>query len=222
MSDENRIALEKVAKGLGLIYAGLVIIVLAIIGGFIVGFAVAGQAAAGGGIAGNETMGVALLAIIGVSLVGTILDIVGRILCLSVPDKTRAATVIQVSVVCTILGLLLNLAGQFTQNKALTSISSLLSLVGAVVFMIFLMRLGRFLGRRDLADQGKTILTGSVILVGGFIGGAVAIGLGNLMLGGLLMIVSSFGFLILFVMYANLISSLKQATAQQARGMALE
>lgn len=231
MSEANQLAFEKVARGLGLIYTGLILVVLAFIGAMVAGGIIAAQvvqvgaAPAPGQLPALSPLATILLLVVSLlAIVGGIMDIVGKVFCLAIPDKTQATTVIQVSVACTLIGLVLNIVSQVTGNQVLSQISSLLSLVAAVVFMIFLIRLGRSLGRFDLADKAKTILTGSFVLVAAILVAFVGAALQAIpaAFAGILVFVTMIGLLILFVMYVNLISAMKQATAAQARGMALE
>jgi hypothetical protein len=156
--NDTTASLRKVASGLGLVYAGLCMIVFAILLPFLA-FPVMG--------------GPHRLVIIATGLLlitGIVLDTVGRLLCLAMPqERSGAKIIIILAVAFDLIALvfsLLNLAKLFIPNLMLPPVLALvqtpMSIVGSVLFVMFLRMLALYVGREDLA--GRAIL---VLILGG-------------------------------------------------------
>ena len=179
--------------GLRIVYYGIVTILLSVI-----------FSAIGAAVFPPLVMVFALLIVIGwLMLIG------GPFFCLSAPAETGASGLIVGSIVCQGLGILPSIAPFIGVQMPwfISGASALFGLIGSVLFILFLMRIATYIGREDLAQRGKNILIGSVILVLCAFGfGAAAAVVGPV--AAFLMIAVAIGGLVLFVMYANLINAL--------------
>ena len=236
-----------IGTGLGLIYAGLCIVVLAfiiaLVGTYFVSASMVvqrppmrGDPAAfglgGRGMPAPVAGMFALMAITGVMfLIGFVLDLVGKVLCLSVPPELTAATFLYVSLGLQVAGLLhsfYSLGVLFLRLPMLPRfvpvVVIVFSIVASILFMMFLARLAKYIRRKDLARTANSIITWSVLT--GVIGGAVWVGsilalvvfppFALLMLGVLLII--GIIALVILVRYANLLMALRRALFQYADG----
>jgi hypothetical protein len=230
-------SLTKVANGLGLIYAGIVVVLLSAIGGPILVAVIAAATHSAGLV-----MILGVLLVVGV-LAGVVLNIVGNIFCLATPEETGAQGLIYASVGAMGLGLLISLASLVvTLPQGISLLQMLLNLVAGITFMLFLHRLALFIGRQDLAAKAKSILTWCIICAALFVA-AMVIMIGSLGmaffqaanggamnradvanvgagagLGGLLMVVVLIVGLITFVRYANLLTYMRKAILSGGRG----
>jgi hypothetical protein len=211
--------LRTVAWGLQLVYAGLIVIVLTVIVGFALGMYSPGR--------------VALLAL-GGRLISSLLDIIGKIRCLAVPEKLRVSGIVYNSMGCTVAGYVLILVGRslppFEIANGADSLGELLLAAAYVLFLIFLQRLAEFIGSPRLARKAKTILIVSIVLGLLWFGslGAVllvaAIGRKEIDVVswiGPLWLMMGIAWLVLFITYANLITYLRRATLQYVESQAL-
>lgn len=153
-------ALRQTALGLNLVFWGLVIVLGSIIFG-VVALIASGAAAIGGG--GSEAVGgfaAGAIVLLGGVIVGTVVGLVGRFLCLSVPEATGAKGFIYGAVGCDIAALAFSLTPLVYEAAAgYESASNILSLIGAILFVMFMKRVAGFIRRPDLAARAQSLIT---------------------------------------------------------------
>jgi len=159
-------------------------------------------------------------------LVGYLLVLIGPLFCLAVPAESGSKGFIIGSVVCTLASLAplatTWLGIRFTPFDS--SASSVISTLGAILFMLFLRKLSLYIGRPDLARRAMAVLISAIVicvlLIGSALfvlgvrassavpGGAAAGGAAG---AGVLMLVLMIAALVVFILYANLVNSLRKA-----------
>ena len=161
--------LMKVSKGFRLVYVGILLIILGMIGGLL-GMCIAGGVAGAG--AGGGGAGLAVVVAGGMMLcmlLGSILGLVGRFLCLAVPEEAGPARpLIIISVIFELTGLALmffinagvvvgrRMAG--TVGLELQVAGMICSLTSAVLFLLFTRAAAQFVRRNDLAEAAMLVL----------------------------------------------------------------
>jgi hypothetical protein len=110
--------------------------------------------------------------IIGLSL----LDLVGRLLCLTVPRQTGTRGILIAAVYCQLLGIVLSIAVSMKLAPAwYDSIASTIGLLGHVLFLLFVKALSSFLSEERLVERASLVcllsvvfaLSTGVVLIGG-------------------------------------------------------
>ncbi len=116
--------------------------------------------------------------------------------------------------VSTVLGLIVPNLIEKNLNRGL----NFSGIIGSVLFVLFMQRLARFVGRDDLAAKAKNVLIFSSVMMVVSVAMAAAV-LAKILVGdivvGLLGIVLIICVLIVFVMYANLVNYLRNALGSQ-------
>lgn len=161
----------RVRTGLATLYYCIAIIfITAILMGIgaVAAFAIAGNA--GGD---PPVLAIIVLVLGGLVLVGAgIGSFVGQVLCLSVPENSGARSFIIGSIVCTVANVLLSMVGGAADSQAISSLGSLVSIAGSVLFILFIRQAATYLGDHQLATSAmRFILFGIGVVVG-----AVALG----------------------------------------------
>ena len=257
--NEKAARLRKVGTGMGLIYYGLCLVVLAAIVAGVGGGVAASQAANNPQIRVNQPpfnknnpfagmdpenqrkaieqlaqqagrpaiMIIAVAALMG--LVGNLLDLIGRLFCLSVPSDCQGAPILYVSVALTAVVLVFsafNLLSTFgflpTVPPVIAGFMNLVALAAQVLFMVFLQQLAKYIRRPDLADRAIWVLKWAIIgavllfvvLLATLVGAAIVGPLAMLGMCGFL-IVGIF-LLVVFVRYAKLLLAMKKALYARA------
>jgi hypothetical protein len=176
-------ALIKVSTGFKLVYYGLVLIVLAVVVGMVGAFALGAGAAAGGGGRGAVAAAGGLgLLVGGMAVTGSVVGLIGRFMCLAVPDRAGGAkSKIVVSVALEVVSLLISLAnladdlgGNFlpAEFKMVGSGGGLIcSIIAAILFLLFARDLALYIRRSKLADDAMSVLRLWVAAVGCYIAG---------------------------------------------------
>ncbi|MEZ6061653.1 MAG: hypothetical protein R3C19_15000 [Planctomycetaceae bacterium] len=157
--------LQLTGIGTLLVYTGMLIIAL--------GAVVAALIALFGSAAGSGSTGQAVVtaitafgsAGIGITL-GLLIMFAGKLLCLSVPSRGTRKQLLTGSIAADVLWLLLICAqhlqrrngGVFTNEAWTHATGSLLLVLSPILFVLFLMRLGRFLDRPDVTRRGVPVL----------------------------------------------------------------
>jgi hypothetical protein len=263
-----REALRKVSTGFKLVYYGLIIrilaVVLAIVAAVALGAAVAGGAAgggaagggaAGGGAAGGAgagfaggAMAIALL-FVGMTVIGTIIGLVGRFHCLAIPDEAGSAKpMIVTSVVLEVISLLITLVNAADDLGArfipaqikmvMNGLGGIFGLVAAILFLLFIRSAAEYVRRPRLGDKAMSVLWLCVAVVGLFIaagvvmvagvaaagaaGGGAGAGAGAAAggcLGGILILVAGIVALVALIKYAKLLTEMSAATLRFADRM---
>jgi hypothetical protein len=91
-------------------------------------------------------------------IAGTVLGLVGRIMCLSVPDNCAASNVIYAAVVCDVAALLITAAGWVVDVPQLvSSLSGLLPAVASILFLVFLKKIAAHI-RGNVSEQRASII----------------------------------------------------------------
>ena len=154
-------SLRKVASGLGLIRNGLVLLILAVLLYF------AGMAVIALGGVGRNALPMLTDIFEGMVFIGQIMNLLGSIRCLSTPPETQAKGWIVASVVTEVLSMILGLdrlTGK--SSEAAQSAQQLLGIIAFVTFILFLRKLGLFIGRTDLARCAVNLLILWAVLIG--------------------------------------------------------
>jgi len=220
MSDRTN-SLETVATGLGLVYAGLCLLIVSILFPFV------------GGLFMGPINVMAMAA--GLALLAILLDSLGRLFCLAMPDDQAGTKVIIYVSVAMSLGALaiagVNLANAiyFLQGGDLPLVDIPLAVyllqtplagVGSVLFLLFLRNLAFYVNAPDLAGRALTVLILGVVTVAigilfafsVLISIALAMTFAAYYVGpGLLLLA-----IVLVVMYGNLLTYLRRAVIQYA------
>jgi len=141
---------ENVRKGINCVYYGLYLIIASVL---VMMFG-------GAMIAVSPAAAMAIIAAAPLMIIaGTVLGLVGRIMCLSVPDNCAASNVIYAAVVCDVAALLITAAGWVVDVPQLvSSLSGLLPAVASILFLVFLKKVAARI-RDDISEQrASTIL----------------------------------------------------------------
>jgi hypothetical protein len=156
-TQDKLLRLNKVPLGISLVFYGLELTALAIILMFAVPFVVAGNLA----LLIQVVFGLSIL-LVGVS----ILSFVGKALCLTAPSDMQGKTAIYTAVVLDVLGIVIQLASQFTTvPKMVANSSNLLAIAAFVCFLLFLQQLGRYLHDDELTSKSAGLLKLGIALV---------------------------------------------------------
>lgn len=200
--------LAGVERGLRLIYLG-------ICGVFLSAMATGVLA-----IASRELMIIGLFGV----LISWLMLIIGPFFCLSAPSESGAKGLIGASILFQLTGFLLSIALRTGADLPLPLqlLSQFSGVTGGVLFIFFLMKIAKYIGRDDLRRRGINLLIGSVVL---FMITMVAVyllmtsGRRGMEPGGLIaLVVAAIGALVLFVMYANLVNYLAKAIGSLRSG----
>ncbi len=228
-------SLLKVARGLGLIYSGICLALLSVIGGSVLVFVV--------GAATRSPEAVAMIGIlmmIGV-IVAWIMNIVGTLLCTATPEESGAQGMIYASAAAMGISLLMQIGLTFkVLPQGANVFQSVAAIISGITFLVFLKRLGQFIGRLDLAGKAQSILNWCIglfvamIAVLVFIVSSVGMGFFRAAAGGqearlgdaaagagvgfILLGVIGIAALITFIRYANLLTCLRKAILSGGRG----
>jgi hypothetical protein len=197
----------KVRSGLSILYNCIIIIFIAAIVMVISGMVMAGMAAG----AGDPPIAAAIpLAIGGLVILGAAIGtIVGQVKCTNVPQSSGAKGYATGAIICMVANIFLGMVGGASQNEAISGLGSLVSMVGYILFILFIRRSAAYLNDHDLASSaGKFLIFGCVMFVVAMAAGvmaAVAAAPAMLAILGLAAVV---GGLVAFVWYMKLIKSL--------------
>ena len=129
--------------GIALVYAGLVLFVLAMIA---LPLSVLLRAAP------------LLLAAPLLWIASSLLSMIGRILCLSVPKNVGATGLIYAAVVCDVSSLFAMVSRMFSWLPDLSSFSGMLSVAAMLFFLMFLKKLAVFINDSESADRALSLL----------------------------------------------------------------
>jgi len=188
--------LAKTARGLSIVYFGIVLVLLSVISIVLM----------------SLFPPLLFLSSFGFA-VGILMTIIGPILCLSVPEATGAKGLITGSVLLQFVNLLLGMVSIFGFGlpPAARAISSMFWVGAGVLFVLFMRRLASFIGRTDLASKARNVLIFAAVIVLGFLVIGVLQFSGAPDVLGIISLPLLIFALVAFVMYANLINSLRKA-----------
>jgi hypothetical protein len=208
----------KVRSGLSILY-NCIIIIFIVVFVMVIGAMVTAGFAAG---AGEPPVGVALiLFLIGMLIlfgagIGTI---VGQVKCTNVPQSSGAKGYAVGAIICMVANILLGMVGGAAQNQAISGLGSLVSMVGGILFILFIRRSAAYLNDHDLASSaGKFLIFGCVMFVFAMVMGVLAAVAVAPALIVILVLGAIVGGLIAFVWYMKLIKSL-MTTIDQRTGL---
>jgi len=208
--------LRRVGTGVGLTYFALIVMVLLFLGTMALGFATAfvGRPGQRGGPPTFFMLfsTIALVGFWGAAL----MDFVGRCLCIAVPVASGGRGLAIAAVVLQVLGVVGPVIGAMAFAPVMGFSGVICGFAAAVCYLLFLRKTALFIGRDDLARRARTVLIGGV---GGVLYLAALVfvfttaefgrqGEGVRMLGSLAFFIAA---VVLFVMYASLLNSLRIA-----------
>ena len=191
--------LANVHKGVSCVYYGLFLIVGCIL---VMGVG-------GGVLMVSPAVGAVLvLGVVPIMFIaGTILGLVGRIMCLSVPDDFSAVGVIYAAVICDVTVVLISAAGWIVDLPELvSSLSSLLTLASIILFLVFLMKISAYIDDNASLQRAGNVL---LLLIATFVAVIVGVFLPPLLIVALLMAIV--GFIMYVLLLMGLMKSLKAA-----------
>lgn len=128
-------------------------------------------------------------------------SLVGSLLCLAVPPDSGTRPLLIASLVCNLAGSGLGYAG--------SGWGGLVSLVGSILFLMFLSSLGRWFGRPDVAEMVSNVVKMAL-------GGGALMVLGGIMMFPLIIIVGLLLVIASVVFYGMVVFSLAQLAGQRA------
>lgn len=204
-------SLSRVAAGLGVIYAGLLSMLFAVM------VLVAEQLARI-----PELYEPAFYAAGFLFLVGMVLDFIGTIFCLATPAETKARGLIYASAFTMLIWLLLMtvqvyraIKGMGPLPQATVVAEQVLGAVTVLTFILYLRRLAKFIGRRDLASRGTGVFTYFCVLLLGQFAAQVYFANGGEMPFGFASFALLIGVVVIYavalVLYANFVTYLRKA-----------
>lgn len=202
--------LQRTATGLGFVYYGIMImlVMILVMMGVMV-FLLSAQDPR----QGMATLQSPLFIIAGVgAILGTLLMFIGQVLCLAVPPQSGARGLIVGTVILQVIGFVISLAWGYVGNMPAEKgkPGNLLGMIAAILFILFLRKVSKYIERPDLAARAGNIL-GIILAIAGLLvmGGILMVARAAfaplfMAVGGLLM-------LVVFVMYVNLLNALRKA-----------
>lgn len=131
----------------------------------------------------------------------SLLSMVGRILCLSVPNDVGATWLIYAAVGCDVAALLATASGMVPGMPDFSGFNTLISMVGIVLFLLFLKQLAVFIRASESVARASNLLNLAVGLVV-----VVVIALFLPLMGLVALLLGLIG----FFLYSGLLAGLKQ------------
>jgi hypothetical protein len=188
--------LANVQKGISFVYYGLYLIVAAILVAFLTPFFVLALG----------PLALILLAAVPFMIVGgTVLGLVGRIMCLSVPDDFRAAGVIYVAVISDVSVVVISAATWVVDvPEGISALTPLLGLAATIFFLVFLKKLAAYINDSKSQQRAGSVLN---ILIATFVTGIVGLILPPLLL--VVLVLIFVGFILYVLLLMGLMESLK-------------
>jgi hypothetical protein len=239
-------ALKTVSSGFKLVYIGLLLTVLAFVIG-IVGVMIIAGGAAGGNVGGAVQMAFGLVILVsGLAITGKIIGLIGRFKCMAIPEQAGGARqMIVISVAMEVVSLILSVVLMISDltdgflgadaRVVINAGSLILTLISAVLFLLFCRSAGEYVRRPDLAATAMSVLwlwvtvilvylaAVAIAILGGAAavrgGGANAAG-GGVCVAGILMIAAFVIGIVALIRYANLLTGLATATLKYSRDAA--
>lgn len=195
--------LTGVENGLRIVYYGIVAIIVCVILA----------------IPASFLMPTFVLAALAFAVIGWLMVTFGPFFCLTAPPETRARGLIIASISLNVIALILRFipatggpGPKTLWMEIAEGVGGLCGLAGSVLFLLFLMRMADYLHRPDIRSKAKTVLLGSIALVLVAIPVMLLTVLVNELIG-VLIIGVALGFLVMFLMYVDVIRLLFKAIA---------
>lgn len=213
-ADVNFAELRRAGNGLMLIYFSLMVVVLAAIGGVVMPFMARVLQAS------SPAFSMLFLGMTAVAILSTVLNLLGKAFCISVPDETRARGLALAAFLLGFVQVFTSLVARFAFLPSASVVGVLGFFASHILFLLYMRRLANHIQRPDLVRRTTRILIGSAI-VGLLTAGFFAMTLqgqstASIVIYGTL----GFGLLILFVMYANLVNELGKSIRNPTRASA--
>jgi hypothetical protein len=139
---------------------------------------------------------------------GVIGALIGQALCIAVPSQSGAKGFAIGATVCVVLNIALSILSQAVGDERLLSgVGGLISLVGNILFLLFIRQSASYLGNHDLTDSVvKFVIAAVALIVGAFAIGVTAVFMPAIAaIIGILLVI---GLIILCVWYLRLLASL--------------
>jgi hypothetical protein len=153
------------------------------------------------------------IAFVGMGLFGLVVlgagigVLVGQALCTNAPQHSGARGYAIGAIVCVALNFILSFIGGATQTEALSGIAGLISLVGNILFILFIRQAATYLGNLELASSAGNFLIFAVCMFVGFIAIVVAAVLAP-PIAAILGLAIGIAALVMFIWYLRLIKNL--------------
>jgi hypothetical protein len=167
-------AFQKISSGFRLVYIGLLLVVLAVVGGMLLVMFLAGGGP-GNAAARADEIQMVVLGMVGLIVTGNVVGLIGRFQCLAVPQEIgEAKQLIAVSVALEATSMvtsLVNAADEFNgflpEGVKLVAAyaPSLMSVLGAILFLLYTRAVADFIRRRDLGVTAMSVLWIWVLVV---------------------------------------------------------
>lgn len=151
-------------------------------------------------------------------LISWLMLIIGPFFCLSAPAESGAKGLIGASILFQFTGFFLSLALRFGAGLSLPLqlLGQFSGVTGGVLFIFFLMKIAKFIGRDDLRRSGINVLIGAVVLM------LAVVTVDSLGIRGrgdfIAILMTGISAVVLFVMYANLVNYLAKAIGSLRSG----
>lgn len=209
--------LRRVGAGLRLVLMGLGATAVASVAAMVVATTMAGpvKEPAAVVLALRADHPSAWTALLGLSVLASVLGIAGKGLCLAVPAEAGATPLIAMAVVCDVLYLALFVVGQSAEpgqaGADLAQSTPLFLLVGYVAFIRFLRRLAEYLGSSRLEARAKRVQSATLALFVTFLTGLALAAVGAEAAAMMAIFVVCVGLLALFVLFARLVDGARRA-----------
>jgi hypothetical protein len=210
--------LRNVAKGISLVYYGIVLALLAII-------VLAMTMVLAAALDGTAIMVIGGITAVGLAVLANILNLIGPMICLDAPPEIRSKGLIAGSVVFQLLNLALRIFIQIAirlkeipREKVLAAQfgSNVVGAIAFILFVLFIKRLAQFIGRSDLSKRASSVLNFWVILTILMFTGGILLSLGTL--GALLVLVPALVVgIVVLLMYVRLIDGMRKALVKSVR-----
>jgi hypothetical protein len=149
----------------------------------------------------------------GMTILGAgIAVIVGQFMCAAAPEHSGARGLAIGAAACMVGNILLSIVGGVAENPAISGLGSLVSIIGSVLFILFIRRSAMYLNDHQLATSAvRFIIFGVSLFVGFFVFAFVAGVLQMPAIFGVVGIVMIVAALVGFIWYMRLIKSLMTA-----------
>ncbi len=201
--------LLRVAGGLNLVYWGIAIVLLSVISGAVLGAAIASS---NENVTADDYAESGLVAILGFGvIIGGVLAMLGKVMCLSVPRKTQATELIVGSIVFDVAAVGVRIVQMSADLPPIArSLTGLFSLLGTLCFILFLKRIAEYLGQGEMADRAQSLIGLGAFLFCATLGSGFVI-LVAPALGALVILAAAVLAIFMFLRYVRLLTDLRGA-----------
>jgi hypothetical protein len=208
----------KVRTGLATMYYSIIIIFFAAIL-IAVAAGIGGAMNAGGPDGAPPPVVLILIGIGGFVVLGAAIGmIVGYVYCAKVPEGSGARGYATGALVCVLGNMAVNFVGSAAQIQSIRLLGSLISIIGWVLFMLFIRTTADYLGNNSLAKSAMRFLIFGASFLGGSIVLGIVAGIGDLpilfgVIGLAIAVAVLFGFVWFMRILQGLMKTIDQRTA---------